>query len=223
LPSRVPIAPAFFDDPQNPPEEVFAADPLVEVHLEEIDEEVEEADLQEYIALEEEDNAEMDFDGLDITDQKTSAGKEGNARSTRRVYSRINHGKEGNARSTRQAYSRINRLYVTFLAKLDSFEVDLVIKDLYLPGKVDSVNRKLVRILIKWYIQKISLTTSHMSEALMFLQPKLSDATNAVGFIPRKGWIREDPWIKSFMKDMLVHVASSESSQLRDLHADMVR
>jgi hypothetical protein len=85
------------------------------------------------------------------------------------------------------------------------------------------VNRKLVRIFIKWYIQKTSPTTSHVSEALMFLQRKLSDASNAAGLIPRKGWIREDPWIKSFTKDMLVQVASSESSQLRDLHADMDR
>jgi hypothetical protein len=53
---RAPIAPDFFDDPtylaQNPPEEVFATDPSVEVHLEEIEEEVlEEADLKEYLAL----------------------------------------------------------------------------------------------------------------------------------------------------------------------------
>jgi hypothetical protein len=44
----VPVAPDFFYDPtylvQNPPGEVFAADPSVEVHLEEIEEEVEKAD-----------------------------------------------------------------------------------------------------------------------------------------------------------------------------------
>jgi hypothetical protein len=57
----------------------------------------------------------------------------------------------------------------------------------------------------------------------MSLQRKLSDAINAAGFIPRKGWIREDPWIETFIKDMLVKVVSSEASQLRDLHADMDR
>jgi hypothetical protein len=62
-----------------------------------------------------------------------------------------------------------------------------------------------------------------VSEALIFLLRKLLDAANAVGFIPRKGWIREDPWIKTFKKDMLVQVASSKASQLRDLHADMHR
>jgi hypothetical protein len=72
----------------------------------------------------------MDFHGLDITDQKTSAGKEGDAQSTRRVY------------------SRINRFYVRFLAEVDSFDVDLVSKDLHLPDKADHVNRKLVRFFI---------------------------------------------------------------------------
>jgi hypothetical protein len=57
----------------------------------------------------------------------------------------------------------------------------------------------------------------------MFLQHTLSDVTNGVGLIPRKGVIREDHWIKSFMKDMFVQVASSKASQLRDLHANMDR
>jgi hypothetical protein len=139
---RVPKDPDFFDDPphlaQSPPEEVFDADPLVEVHSEQIEEEVEEADFQEYLALEEEDNAEMDFHGLAITDQKPLLGKEGDAQSTRRVY------------------SRINCFYVRFLAKVDSFDVDLFSKDLYLPNKADHVNCKLVRFFITWYIQKTS-------------------------------------------------------------------
>jgi hypothetical protein len=101
--------------------------------------------------------------------------------------------------------------------------VVLVSKDLYLPNKADHVNRKLVRFFITWYIHETSPTTNHVAEALMFLQHKLSDATNGVVYIPRKGWIREDPWIKSFTKDMLVQVASSEASQLRDLHANMDR
>jgi hypothetical protein len=207
---RVPDDPNFFDDPPYPAqslsEVVLAADPLVELHSEQIEEEVEEADILEYLAMQEEqDNAEMDFHGLDITDQETSAGKEGDAQSTRRVY------------------QRINRFYVTFLAEMDSLDVVLVSKDLYLPDKADHVNRKLVRFFITWYIQKTSPTSGHMAETLMFLQRKLSDATNAVGFIPRKGWIREDPWIKTFMKDMFVKVASREASQLRDLHADMDR
>ncbi len=40
----------FFDPPypaQSPPEEVVAADPLVELHSEQIEEEVEEADILE--------------------------------------------------------------------------------------------------------------------------------------------------------------------------------
>jgi hypothetical protein len=207
---RVPDDPNFFDEPpypaQSPPEVVVAADPLVELHSEQIEEEVEEADILEYLAMQEQDNAEMvDFHGLERTDQKISAGKEGDAQSTRRVY------------------QRINRLYVMFLAEVDSLDVVLVSKDIYLPDKADHVNRKLVRFFITWYIQKTSPTSGHVAEALMFLQRKLYDATNAVGFIPRKGWIREDPWIKTFTKDMLVKVTSSEASQLRDLHADMDR
>ncbi len=152
--------------------------------------------------MEEQDKGEMDVHGLDITDQKTSAGKEVDAQSTRRVY------------------QCISRFYVRYLAEVDSLDVVLVSKDLYLPDKADHVNCKLVRFFITWYIHETSPTTSHVAEALMFLQHKLSDATNGVGFIPRKGWIREDPWIKSFTKDMLVQVASSEASQLRDLHAN---
>jgi hypothetical protein len=81
--------------------------------------------------MQEQDNAEMDFHGLDIPDQETSAGKEGDAQSTRRVF------------------QCINRFYVTFLAEVDSLDVILVSKDLYLPDKkVDHVNRKLVRFFI---------------------------------------------------------------------------
>jgi hypothetical protein len=153
---------------------------LAELHLlKEIETEVEEANYQEFIALEEEDNAEMDFHGLDITDQKASAGKAGDAQSTRLIY------------------ARSNRFYVTFLSEVDSFNVDLASKDLYLPENADHVNCKLVHSFITWYIQKTSPTTGHVAEALMFLHCKLSDATNAVSFIPRKGWIREDPWIKT--------------------------
>jgi hypothetical protein len=147
----------------------------------------------------------MDLHGLDRIDQKTSVGKEGDTQSTKRVY------------------SRINRFYVRFLAEVDSHDVVLVSKDLYLTNKADHVNCKLVHFFITWYIHESSPTTSCMAEALMFLPHKLSDATNGVGFIPRKGWIREDPWIKSFTKDMLVQVSSSEASQLRDLNADMDR
>jgi hypothetical protein len=57
----------------------------------------------------------------------------------------------------------------------------------------------------------------------MFLQRKLADATTSVGFIPRKGRIREDPWTKICTKGMLVRVASSKAAQLRDLYADMDR
>jgi hypothetical protein len=172
---RVPDDPIVFDDPpypaQSPPEVVIAADPLVELHSEQIEEEVEKADILEYLAMQEQDNADMeDFHGLDITDQKTSA---------------VN--KEGGAQSTRHVYQRINRFYVRFIAEVDSLDAVLVSKDLYLPDKADHVNRKLVRFFITWYIQKTSPTSGHVAEALMFLQRKLSDVTNAVGFIPRKG------------------------------------
>jgi hypothetical protein len=131
--SRVPNDPEsdFFDElydssdlAQSPPEEV-----------EQIEEEVDEADIREYLAMQagrdsasvEEDTAEMDLHGLDGIDQKTSAGKEGDAQSTKGVYSHINH------------------FYVRFLAKVDSHDVVLVSKDLYLPNKkANHVNCKLV-------------------------------------------------------------------------------
>jgi hypothetical protein len=146
---RVPDDPNFFDDPpypaQSPPAVVVAANPLVELHSEQIEEEVEEADILEYyLAMAEQDNAEMDFHGLDITDQKTSAGKEVDAQSTRRVY------------------QCISRFYVRYLAEVDSLDVVLVSKDLYLPDKADHVNCKLVRFFITWYIQKTSPTSGHV-------------------------------------------------------------
>jgi hypothetical protein len=179
---------------------------------EELEEEVEEGvdqvppeDIAEYLALEHDEHiVPMNFVGLDIADKKTSAGKEGDAVSTQRVY------------------KRINSKYSLFLAELEDSDLDLC-ADIYLPGKADFVNRKLVRQFIQWYISHTSPTTSHIAESLMFLQRKLSDAMNAVGEIPRKGMIREDTWIKDFSKDMLVKVANSEEMQLRDLHADMDR
>jgi hypothetical protein len=161
-------------------------------------------DLAEFMALEHSDASPMNFVGLDISDKKTSAGKEGDAVSTQRVY------------------KRINAFYSTFVSELSAVDSDFS-TEIYLPGKADFVNRMLVRNFIQWYIHQTTPTTSHISEALMFLQRKLSDAMNASGEIPRKGMIREDTWIKDFTKDMLVRVANSEEMQLRDLHADMDR
>jgi hypothetical protein len=128
----------------------------------------------------------MDFFGLEITDHQTSAGTEGNAQSSKR------------------AYARTNRFYDIFLADFDSLNVDVVSKDSYLPDQSDHVNCELICYFILWYIKKTSPTKGHVREALMFLQRKLADATNLVGFIPRKGWIRKDPWIETFTKGMLV-------------------
>ena len=214
---RVSLAHDFFDDPlyltQNPPEAAMATrttyNPASELDLEEVEEDPE--DLEEYLAMEEEDHSQTldnpsgDFDGLDILDTKTSAGKDGDAPTTKRVY------------------ARINRSYGHFLSELSSLPVSGVSKDIYLPDKDDYVNRHLVRIFLTWYIKKTSPTSTHVSEALMFLQRKLTDSMNALGCIARKGAIREDTWIKTFTKDMLIKVASSEAALLRDLHADMDR
>jgi hypothetical protein len=176
-----------------------------EEQLEEGLDQVPPEDLAEYLVLvHNKDIVPMNFVGLDIADKKTSTGKEGDAVSTQRVY------------------KRINAKYSLFLADLDDSELDIC-SDIYLPGKAGFVIRMLVRQFIHWYISHTSPTVSHISESLMFLQRKLSDAMNDVGEIPRKGMIREDTWIKDFTKDMLVKVANSEEMQLRDLHADMDR
>jgi hypothetical protein len=198
---------------QSEPEsrQVVANSPAVE-DAEEFEEQLEEGldqvppeDLAEYLALvHNEDIVLMNFVGLDIADKKTSAGKEGDAVSTQRVY------------------KSINAKYSLFLADLDDSELDICL-DIYLPGKANFVNRMLVRQFIHWYISHTSPTVSHISESLMFLQRKLSDAMNDVREIPWKGMIREDTLIKDFTKDMLVKVANSEEMQLRVLHADMDR
>jgi hypothetical protein len=55
----------------------------------------------------------MDSNGLDIADNNTSAGKEGDAVSTQRVY------------------KCVNTFYTTFLPELDKLDIDLVSKDMY--------------------------------------------------------------------------------------------
>jgi hypothetical protein len=174
-----------------------------EEQLEEGLDQVPPEDLAEYLALvHSEDILPMNFVDLDIADKKTSAGKEGDAVSTQRVN------------------KRINAKYSLFLADLDDSELDLC-SDIYLPGKADFVNRMLVRQFIHWYISHTSPTVSHISESLMFLQRKLSDAMNDVGEIPRKGMIREDTWIKDFTKDMLVKTSDPSSSTHSNLHSNL--
>jgi hypothetical protein len=97
--------------------------------------------LAEYVALEDEHASPMNFMGLDIADKKTSAGKEGNAVSTQRVY------------------KRINTFYISFLAELDAADHVVLCADIYLPGKANFVNRMvLVRHSIRWYITQTSPT-----------------------------------------------------------------
>jgi hypothetical protein len=74
-------------------------------------------------------------------------------------------GKEGGAISNQRVYKRINSFYPTFSAELDVLDIELVSTEMYIPGTADFVNRKLVRLFIKWCINKISPTTSHVSEA----------------------------------------------------------
>jgi hypothetical protein len=88
-------------------------------------------DLAEFLALEHDEHiVPMNFVSLDIADKKTSAGKEGDAVSTQRVY------------------KRINSKYSVFLAELNDSELE-VCSDIYLPGKADFVNRMLVRQFIQ--------------------------------------------------------------------------
>jgi hypothetical protein len=90
----------------------------------------------------------MNFVGLDIADKKTSAGKEGDAVFTQRVY------------------KRINAKYSLFLADLDNSELDIC-SDIYLPGKADFVNRMLVRQFIHWFFFAHLPTLSVISANLL--------------------------------------------------------
>jgi hypothetical protein len=149
----------------------------------------------------------VNFVCIDIMDKKTPTGKVGDAISTQRIYKCM--------------------VLCLFLSELDEVDVDIC-TEIYLPGKANFVNRMIVRHFIQCYINQTTPTTSHISEALMLLQRKLSNAMNASGEIPREGliWedtIWEDTWVKDFTKDMLVKVANSEDMQLQDHHADMDR
>jgi hypothetical protein len=130
--------------------------------------------------------------GLGIADNRTSAQK-----------------KEGNPASTQCIYKRINTFCTTFLADIDKLDVFLASKDMYIPHKVDFINCNIIFTFISWFTNRTSPATSHVSKALMFLQCKLSDDINRLGESPRRGLIREGPWIKKFTKNVLVKVASS--------------
>jgi hypothetical protein len=143
----------------------------------------------------------MNFHRLDIASNKTSAGKEGDVISTQCVY------------------KCIDTFHATFLA-----EIDVILassnKDMYTPNKADFVNCASSSTFL--VVNQTFPTMIHVSKTLMFRQCTLSDASmDALGEILWKGSMREDPWIKQFIKDMLVKVASSEEVQLRDLHAKM--
>jgi hypothetical protein len=138
--------------------QVVAKSPAVaeefEEQLEEGLDQVPPEDLAEYLALvHNEDIVPMNFISLDIVDKKTSAGKEGDAVSTQRVY------------------KRINAKYSLFLADLDDSELDIC-SYIYLPGKASFVNRML-------FFASLSIGTFHTPHPLSVISANLLCFFNA--------------------------------------------
>jgi hypothetical protein len=82
-------------------------------------------------------NTKMDLHGLDIANNKTSAGKEGDAISTQCIY------------------KCDNTFYTTCLAEINECDFVLTIKDMYIPKKSGYINRKLIPGFISLYIDKL--------------------------------------------------------------------
>ena len=132
---------------------------------------------------------ELDLEGADIINNNTSAGKEVDAKSTKRTY------------------KRVNVAYQSFLSLIQAHDGKggLSSLDVYLPEQMhDYVNRKLVRLFVKTYVRNTGYSKTHYNEAVNFMQRLLEDKMSEHGAVARKGSIKEDKFLKDFLNEVQI-------------------
>jgi hypothetical protein len=125
------------------------------------------------------------------------------------------------AKSTSKLYRRVHSSYCRFASTVD---VDTDKKPrcskLWLVAAHD-VNRLLVRRFIDFFVKTRPIPSAgHITEALCYLQRRLSDEMQECGTISRKGAIREDAtWINGYKRQFQVEKASLNKSGFKDIQA----
>jgi hypothetical protein len=95
-------------------------------------------------------------------------------------------------------------------------------KDLYLPGRTDDyVNPGLAQLFLRYYVDTQGRTKPNFCNALHFLQRLLDDSLNKANKVAKHGSIKDDQFLKKFLKDMLVLLADKSRFKVHNLHASL--
>lgn len=148
----------------------------------------------------------LDLVGNEIIDHRTSAGRELDAKSTKRVY------------------KRLTAAFQKFVERVDALpgKGGLTSFDVYLPeARHDYVNRHLVRFFIKSYVKSAGYSQAHFTEGVNFMQRMLDDQMAIAGVIPRKGVIKEDKYLKEYLNEVQVLRAQAEKVLAIDMQESL--
>lgn len=150
--------------------------------------------------VESEEEMQLDLLDVDIVNKNTSHGKATDATSTKRVYKRVS-----------DAFQR----FLVVVEKHPS-NAGLSSFNVYLPEQThDYVNRKLVRLFVKTYVRSLGYSQSHYTEAINFLQRLLEDQMSDGGCVARKGSIKDDRYLKDYLKE--VHIIKADLERESDI------
>jgi hypothetical protein len=121
------------------------------------------------------------------------------------------HGKATVATSPRRVYKRVYNTFQKFLAVVEKHPSNAGLSsfEVFLPDQTHNyVNRKLVRLFVKTYVRSLGYTKSHYTEAINFLQRLLEDQISDESCVARKGYIKDDRYLKDYLKE--VHIIKAD-------------
>jgi hypothetical protein len=123
---------------------------------------------------------------------------------------------------TASQYKCAHSVWKSFLASLSPTILtrdNLSSKDLYLPGLTDDyVNMGLARLFVRYYVDTQGQTKTNFGNALNFLERLLDNLLNKANKIAKRGSIKDDRFLKRFLKDMLVLLADESRAEVHNFH-----
>jgi hypothetical protein len=131
-------------------------------------------------------------------------------------------GTSSDAKSTSRQYKRSAKVWASFQESISLHKHNLPSKDLYIPGAPDDyVNRGLARLFLRYYVEKQGRTRTNYDLALNFMQRKLDDSLNKANKVAKRGAIKDDSYMKKFLKSMIISLADESRQVGSDLHAGL--
>ena len=132
-------------------------------------------------------------------------------------------GLPSDSKSTLKLYKRVHKKYCVFASTIDIDEYNQPkVSKLWIVSERD-VDRTLARKFVDFYVTTQQRPcVGHITEALVYLQRRLSDEMQENGRICRKGAIREDSaWLLAYRRKFIIKQAAADTSGHKDVQSKL--